>query len=460
MLILLALITSGVGIGDTLALINMGWTEGSESVDFELEPVTTVPDVPKTSESEMESGTSLEIAAPSFTETPSLESSLESVPALQDVDVMNEVAASAQTALASVAFASTNIESRSRGSRQEAVAKRGGSPASEQAVENALKWLTLHQNVDGGWSCRFNHEACKGECRHSGKDNYRVAATGMALLCYLGAGYTHQEGPYQDQVKRGLYYLRLVLDGNPVEGRFPDASARFAMYEQGIAALAVCEAYQMTKDADLREMVQKSVRYIEYAQHDGGGWGYDPGMIGDLSIACWQMMALKSADGSEVWTSGRLLKRFDRFLDSQQTEGGSYYGYAGPGKRPGTTAMGLLMRMYRGWGQTDPRLLKGMAYLAERGPSPNDPYYNYYATQVLFHHEGPFWEPWNLKMREFLVANQAQQGHEAGSWYFNGDKHGETGGRLYATALSCMTLEVYYRHMPIYAAKPMEEFKF
>ncbi len=79
----------------------------------------------------------------------------------------------------------------------------------------------------------------------------------------------------------------------------------------------------------------------------------------DLSIACWQMMAMKSASGSDVAISGKSLKSFDRFLDSQQSEEGAYYGYRGPVRKPGTTAMGLLMRMYRGWGQTDPRLRKG-----------------------------------------------------------------------------------------------------
>ncbi len=30
-----------------------------------------------------------------------------------------------------------------------------------------------------------------------------TAATGLALLTFLGAGYTHHEGKYRDQVYRG-----------------------------------------------------------------------------------------------------------------------------------------------------------------------------------------------------------------------------------------------------------------
>ncbi len=34
-----------------------------------------------------------------------------------------------------------------------------------------------------------------------------------------------------------------------------------------------------------------------------------------------------------------------------------------------------------------------------------------------------------------------------------GDHGGKVGGRLYCTAMAAMTLEVYYRDMPIYAGK-------
>jgi len=76
-------------------------------------------------------------------------------------------------------------------------------------------------------------------------------------------------------------------------------------------------------------------------------------------------------------------------------------------------------------------------------------YYNYYATQVLHHWQGPEWKRWNVQMRDHLIATQAGRGHESGSWYFSGGR-GDVGGRLYNTAMAVMTLEVYYRYMPLY----------
>jgi hypothetical protein len=54
-------------------------------------------------------------------------------------------------------------------------------------------------------------------------------------------------------------------------------------------------------------------------------------------------------------------------------------------------------------------------------------------------------------MRDQLVRTQHQlkDGHLAGSWDL-ADPHGG-GGRLYMTCLSIMTLEVYYRHLPMYS---------
>ncbi len=32
----------------------------------------------------------------------------------------------------------------------------------------------------------------------------------------------------------------------------------------------------MTKDPQLLNMVERAIKFIEYAQHEEGGWGYDP----------------------------------------------------------------------------------------------------------------------------------------------------------------------------------------
>ena len=51
---------------------------------------------------------------------------------------------------------------------------------------------------------------------------------------------------------------------------------------------------------------------------------------------------------------------------------------------------------------------------------------------------------------------QSSRGHEAGSWDPRGD-FTDVGGRLYMTSLAVLTLEVYYRHMPLYTEKSADD---
>ena len=82
-----------------------------------------------------------------------------------------------------------------------------------------------------------------------------------------------------------------------------------------------------------------------------------------------------------------------------------------------------------------------------------DTYYWYYATQVMFHMRGEHWRQWNARLHPLLVNSQIKQATLAGSWHPGGnvpDRWGPQGGRIYVTTLNLLSLEVYYRHLPIY----------
>jgi hypothetical protein len=234
------------------------------------------------------------------------------------------------------------------------------------------------------------------------------------------------------------------------------------MYGHGLAAIALCEAYGMTHDRALREPAQAVVDFIVEAQDPrGGGWRYEPRMPGDTSVVGWQLMALKSAEMAYLRVPQEAYRRTGYFLDSVQGERGAVYGYTHPEtRRAGTTAIGLLCRMYLGWEREYPPLAHGVQILGTLGPSTDksgmrdNMYYNFYATQVMHHWGDRPWERWNAVMRDYLVKTQEKRGHEYGSWFFSGNDLGAgAGGRLYFTALAAMTLEVYYRHMPLYRAQ-------
>jgi hypothetical protein len=341
---------------------------------------------------------------------------------------------------------------RATGPKGKNLGAQGGNEASERAVKLGLQWLASRQSANGSWS--FHH----GNDNPGGLAECTSAATGLAVLAFLGAGHTQRLGKgqseYRNNVNRGINFLighvKRGPDGGDLRGK---VVSNEGMYAHAIATLALCEALAMTKDGKLRSPAQQAIDFIVSAQDkNGGGWRYKPREPGDTTVTGWQIMALKSAKAAELKVPDEVVQKAQKFLDSVSTVGGSQYAYTaggGPGT-PAITAIGLLCRMYLGWTPEIPALEKGVDYLSETGPSPNNLYYNYYATQVLHHWGGEPWSKWNDVMRDQLVDTQVQEGDAAGSWGPTGDHGSGPGGRLYQTTLSVMTLEVYYRYMPMY----------
>jgi hypothetical protein len=291
------------------------------------------------------------------------------------------------------------------------------------------------------------------------------------LMCFLGAGQTHLEGEYKTNVFKGLSFLikNMKFDrgaglsswyvGTVNEQAFDD------MYGHGIAAIAMCEAYGMTKDPSLLEAAQAGVSYLTYAQNPStGGWHYVPRtMPGDTSVVGWQMMALKSGAMSGLAIDIDVVRRANVFLDQMSWGPNSgYYHYSHDTAKqsvpynPATTACAVLCRMYSGVSKDHPSIKAAIERFDKDGPDATNTYYNYYATQVMKQVGGPAWDKWNVLMRDKLVASQVKSGHGEGSWYW-GDPHIDAAGRMYTTCMATMMLEVYYRYLPIYGEQADED---
>jgi hypothetical protein len=342
--------------------------------------------------------------------------------------------------------------SRTGDGRSAAVRGRGGNAASEAAVERGLEWLAMHQAVDGSWQFDLTGCRCNGACRDPGSLTSSTASTAIALLPFLGAGHTHRDGRHQETVSRGIYYLLSRMQRTPRGGDFCEGN----MYGHGVTTLALAEALGMTKDDMLVPPVRDAIRFIETAQDmHGGGWRYLPGQSGDLTVTAWQLAALKSAQLAGLEAPSPTIDGVRRFLDRVQSLNGAAYGYISPSAKPCTSAIGLLCRMYTGWGPEQEPLNRGLSTLAKTGPAPQAIYQNFYLSQALLQFNHPVWPRWNLKNRDQLIAQQARVAHETGSWFF-ADHDTAPGGRLAHTSLAILTLEVYYRLLPIYQQEAVD----
>ncbi len=401
--------------------------------------------------------------------TPTLSVEVDVAPAQMEIPDFSARTAPKSDLLAQVgASMSAGLDGRGDAEKAKMVAAVGGTANSEKAVAQALKWFVEHQNQDGSWSFDHRTGPCQGRCSDAGTlSDCKTGATAMALLPFLGAGQTHQQGEYKQVVERGLYYLthamRVKNEGGLQAGDLAQSGG--SMYAHGLAAITLCEAYAMTHDRKLMGPAQLSINHIIYAQDPvGGGWRYAPRQPGDTSVVGWQLMALKSGHMAYLVVDPKTIQAATRFLDSTAADEGSRYGYTGPGQGQGTTAVGLLCRMYLGWKRDNPALKRGVEYMSRLGPSKGNMYYNYYATQVLRQYCGDpgtdgheMWEKWNTNIRESLIKDQEKAGHQKGSWYMRGDHGSERGGRIYCTSMATMILEVYYRHMPIYGKQAATE---
>jgi outer membrane biosynthesis protein TonB len=354
------------------------------------------------------------------------------------------------------------ISDRTVESRAELGARYGATRQSEAAVEAALQWLAQHQKLNGSWSFHLQGDPCRGRCTHSAAmktgSTPSTAATGLALLAFMGAGYTHHEGEHAETVRRGIYYL--LQAGQKV--RFGLDFQEGSMYGHGIATLALTEVLNIDRkrgreDAEIRRVVEDAVLFTMNAQHTAGGWRYVPGSPGDMTVSGWQILSLVSARYAGVPLRTDTAPMARAFLNSLATPGSFRFGYTSTAPEPTTTAIGLASLLYLGESPFQTPFQIALWDLVHRGPKLGDVYHDYYAALALHNvrHEG--WDQWHTPLREFLIRTQATQGHEKGSWHFE-DPHGDVGGRLYTTAMAALILEVYYRHLPLYQEQDEDAF--
>jgi hypothetical protein len=357
-------------------------------------------------------------------------------PSLPDLSIPTEVAPPADA-----------FTQRDEAVREEIVEAMGGSKETEKAVAMAMDWLARHQSADGRWdSDGFDPSGRQGGRSRVDCD---VAVTGLALLVFLGADQTHTEdGPYREHVERGLRWLLTK------QSRNGDIRSGETMYSQGIATIALCEALGMTGDARLREPAQEAIGFIIDSQGADRGWRYEPGMAGDTSVLGWQVMAMISARKIGLEVPDAVLDGARAWLDGVSRPGspGLYAYQRHKAPTVSMTAEGLFVQQLLGADHASPRMAQSAAFIDRHPPdwdNAANTYAWYYATLALFQRQGAEWERWNGAVARELVGAQRQTGPALGSWD-PADQWSRVGGRVYQTAICALSLEVYYRYLPLY----------
>jgi hypothetical protein len=303
----------------------------------------------------------------------------------------------------------------------------------ERAVIKALEWLKNHQEPNGAWSPK----------------QHASAMTGLGLLTFLAHGETPDSEDYGETVQKAIQWLVNYMMAKKNAGN---------VYSNAIETYALSEAYGLTKLPVIKPAMEKGLEYIVRGQQPGGGfdYSYKKGDRWDLSVAAWQMQALKAgyAAGSEVQGLEKAIEKSVDFVKNTTFKDGKF-GYSAPGS--GSTAMlgaGTLALQLLGEG--DCRQVKEARDLIKELPLDWDepgrfPLYAwYYQTQAMFHAGSGYFRDWNARFAPMLVKSQAPDGHWDHPEKEKGHVKGTAMEPYYSTCFAALSLQVYYRYLPTY----------
>lgn len=350
----------------------------------------------------------------------------------------------------------------------------GGGKKTQTAVDLALEWLKNHQSPDGRWDADGFDAQCKlNKCSGPGESVYDPGLSGLALLCFLGAGETHQSGSYKETVKEGLKYLKNIQD---TEGCFGPRTSQHFQYNHMCASLAMTEAYGLTQSVLFKDSAQRGINFIHQSQNPYLAWRYGVrDGDNDSSVTGWAVMALKSGIMAELEVDKGAFVGALAFIDKMTEPEFGKVGYQQRGGPPARTtamqdrfpaqesealtAVGVLTRIFcHASGDTDAIkkdefIVKGSELMLKKLPKWDtdagtiDFYYWYYGSLAMFQVGDTYWKKWNEAMQKAIIEHQrTEEGRdEKGSWDPE-DPWSPEGGRVYSTALNCLCMEVYYRY--------------
>jgi hypothetical protein len=377
-------------------------------------------------------------------------------------------------------------------------ARGGGGRPHDDRVRAALEWLKDHQNREGYWSATTFSE---DSTRVTAKKTYNIefvdvgqpggdkgweatcdiGLTGLALLAFVGAGYDHKDGDYRATCRQAILYLRKVQDN---DGCFGPKEDDHFVYNHSICAMAMAEAYGLSGDQVLKPIADKGVDFMLKAQNPGLGWRYgvQPG-INDSSVTGWMVLALKSCTmaGLDFDTTKCYADAAEWYkMVTVDVNGYPKCGYDSPGSNnarlrssqdyghnPSMDAIYVMSMLFMHKADLNDKTIRSLSrvcvekeYLPTWEHHKIDYYYWYYASLALYQVGGGTWKTWEKAMSQTLLDNQRgykeedkkanltskEALDEHGSWD-SVDAWGSAGGRVYSTAINCLTLEVYYRYL-------------
>lgn len=341
-----------------------------------------------------------------------------------------------------------------------------------KAIAAALSWLAAHQDEDGTVDADgFGRHCPEGDrCPDPGGGHHgeRVpcafdgVTTAVAVMAWLAEGSTPTSGPYAEPVRRGL--ARCVAELEQPRRGFD------TIWNRAYAVQAVADAYAVSRESRLGDVLFDAVAGLLAEQRPDGGWSYIYA-IGDVPTTATVLGALGMASQAGVGVDPALIERALAFLEARvdpKTRRSEYHdGAERKGYTPTTAnaAATLAARAAVGMLRETPALGARLAALTAKKPKwkisfeevkTRDgrtvraqvgnlyPYAWYHAAFALAA-AGKASGGWSKALRATLAEGQDGEGHAAGSWEPLGP-YSTSGGRAFVTGICTLMLQAPYRY--------------
>ncbi len=324
-------------------------------------------------------------------------------------------------------------------------ADEAASPLEQQidaGIRRALSWLAAEQKPSGAWTTNDFGES--------------TATTALAVMAMLAGGHVPGEGPYGQNITRGVGWLLSQQQKNGLlVGR---ERSHGPMYSHGIATLMLAEVIGMVDSAQAdqcRDVLQKAIALIVNAQnhpkppeHDGG-WRYQPTSgDADLSVTAWQLLALRAAKDIGCDVPSENIDRAIAYVRRLHVKHDGGFGYmVGHGSTVTRAGTGIVALEVCGEHRTNETLSAAQMILS-RPLTKGEHYFYYgvyYCTVGMFKVGGDEWK----QSRESLYRTTLDLQHPAGYWNPE-DGTERQAGKVYSTSLAVLALAIEYGYLPIY----------
>ena len=289
--------------------------------------------------------------------------------------------------------------------------------------------------------------------------------TSLAILAFGAMG--HQPGDPSAEgksMKRALEFVLRPANQEP-DGYLGKADGS-RMYGHGISTLMLAEMLGMgvneQQDALIRQRARKAIDLILRSQNmpksdnNRGGWRYTPDATdSDMSVTCWQTMALRAAKNAGMDVPKEAIDLAVRYIKGLYSSGGSGsrrtgndgFGYSARGAELSTTSEGLLALQV--CGDYDSEEVRGTSErLLKTGIKAGDRWFFYtcyYYAQGMYQRGDKFALEGRKVISEALLPAQSREG-----WWDGIGGEERQGGKVYATSLAVLALTVKNHFLPIY----------